>query len=220
MRLGVFGGTFDPIHNGHLAVAAEVCEALDLDRVIFVPAGDPPHRSTPVLAARHRLELVRRAIADDPRFELSDLEIRRPGRSYTIDTLEALALARPESEFFLIFGLDAFLTFDSWRDPERIMQRAHLVVVSRPGQAFAQLAGRAPLRKVSAAALAALDAGRQPRLEQPLPSGHRLTLLPVAPHDISATAIRAHLSGRERVTNILPASVESYIIQNELYQSE
>lgn len=219
VRVGVFGGTFDPIHTGHLAIATEVCAALDLDRVLFVPAGEPPHRDRPVLDGRHRLELIRRAIAHEPRFEVSDIEIRRRGRSYTVETLESLTRTRPESEFYLIFGLDAFLAFESWRRPERIMALAHLVVVSRPGSQFVQLAGHALLADVAPEALAALDAGRDARLERRLPTGRRLVLLRVTPHAISATEIRAYLAGRERARNILPASVESYIIQNELYKS-
>ncbi len=217
-RLGVLGGTFDPIHLGHLALADEVCTHLNLDRVIFVPAGVPPHKSAPLLNAHHRLELVRLAVGSDPRFEVSEVEIGRAGPSYMIDTLETLQRERPQAEWFLILGLDAFLPFESWRAPERISAIAHLVVVSRPGCRFRDLEGGAYTRAVPTAVLDRLDQGQERPFDFPLASGRRLILMPVTPHDVSATAIRAFLSGHERRRNLLPAVVESYIIGHNLYR--
>mgnify|MGYP001478855100 CR=1 FL=1 len=112
--LGIFGGTFDPIHNGHLRTAFELAECLDLERVLFVPAADPPHRPAPRVPAAQRVELVRAAVADEPRFALDDREIRRGGRSYTVLTLEELRRERGAQPLVLCLGMDAFLGLGGW----------------------------------------------------------------------------------------------------------
>ncbi|MBI2217094.1 MAG: nicotinate (nicotinamide) nucleotide adenylyltransferase [Candidatus Rokubacteria bacterium] len=135
MRTAVFGGSFNPIHLGHLLLADEVLETLGADRVLFVPAGEPPHKSAATVApAADRLAMVSLAIAGHPGFEVSDIEVRRAGASYTVDTLAVLA--RPGDELFLVLGSEMFLDLLTWRQPRRIAGLARLVVVPRSGSAF------------------------------------------------------------------------------------
>ena len=134
-RTGVLGGSFNPIHYGHLLLADEVLEALALDRILFVPAGVPPHKSPALLApAEDRFAMVKLAVAGRPRFEVSDIELRRAGPSYTVETVEALGI--PRAQLFLIVGSETFLDLLSWREPRRIAELAQLAVVPRVGSAF------------------------------------------------------------------------------------
>lgn len=133
--IGVFGGTFDPIHLGHLTVAQDVHAALGLERVLFVPAGTPPHRAAPNVPPATRRSMVEAAIAGDPRFELWTGELERDGPSWTVDTLEALGAEYPGHRLHLILGADQFARFGTWRAPDRIAELATLVVVGRGGVA-------------------------------------------------------------------------------------
>jgi nicotinate-nucleotide adenylyltransferase len=134
-RVAVLGGSFNPIHYGHLLLADEILEQLGLDRVLFVPAAAPPHKLAAQLApAADRFEMVRLAIAGHPRFAVSDLELRRSGPSYTVDTLEALAAGG--DSLFLAVGSETFLDLLSWREPRRVASLARLVVIPRAGSAF------------------------------------------------------------------------------------
>jgi nicotinate-nucleotide adenylyltransferase len=133
MRLGILGGTFDPIHLGHLAAARAAMDCANLDRVLFIPAAVPPHRSATVAGAKERLEMTRLAIDDEEGFEVSDVEVRRRGVSYTVDTLRELRRLHPNDELYLILGWDAAKLFPTWRDPEEVRRLASLVIVTRPG---------------------------------------------------------------------------------------
>ncbi|MEK6684748.1 MAG: nicotinate-nucleotide adenylyltransferase [Nitrospirota bacterium] len=220
LRVGIFGGTFNPIHQGHLAIAEEVLKTVGLDWVLLIPAGRPPHKKgRKVLPAKHRLAMARLAVQGHARMEASDLEITRRGKSYTIETVKALERNYPKgTEFYLILGLDAFLEFDSWRSPDDLMARCHIVVVSRPGYRFSDLFRLDFLSRTDPASLNELDAGRRSRLEILLSSGTRLILIRVTAHDVSATQIRDHLSGGKRFKNLLPPLVESYIMNHGLYR--
>lgn len=133
-RIGLFGGTFDPPHMGHLIVAAHVREDLRLDRIIFMPAMTPPHKQDRVVTSGpERLIMVQRAIAGDPHFEASDIELRRGGVSYTIDTVRELLLERPGAELTVLIGMDNLADFGTWRDPSDIMKLATVAVMTRPG---------------------------------------------------------------------------------------
>jgi nicotinate-nucleotide adenylyltransferase len=133
VRTGILGGTFDPIHFGHLAAARAAIDCAGLDRVLFVPTGVPPHRPPAVADAKDRLEMSRLATHEDPRFEVSDLELRREGASYTVDTLRELQRLHPDDELFLILGWDAAKLLDSWREPDEVRRLARIVIVTRPG---------------------------------------------------------------------------------------
>ncbi|MEK7268157.1 MAG: nicotinate-nucleotide adenylyltransferase [Nitrospirota bacterium] len=222
MRIGLFGGTFNPIHRCHLAIAAQTRDRLRLDRIIFIPSGDPPHKPSESLApSRHRLEMVRRAAATDPSFEVSEVELRRVTKSYSIETVHTLRGAYgPEAELFFIIGLDAFLAFPSWKRAPELLRSCHFVVVPRTGTAFLSLSDMPLLPAIAPASLKALDDRHQDRLDVPLPGGTMLTLLGLPPCDASASDIRTRLRKRLSLSNLLPASVESYIIQFGLYQEE
>ncbi|UEN99413.1 nicotinate-nucleotide adenylyltransferase [Acidiferrobacter thiooxydans] len=130
--LGVFGGTFDPVHRGHVAVACALMRALPLSRIVFVPAARPPHRPTPFADAHHRLAMLRLALAGDPRFDIDEVEYEREGPSYMVDTLATLR-ARHGRPLALILGADAFAGLPAWHRWRRILGLAHIIIVSRPG---------------------------------------------------------------------------------------
>lgn len=133
MKTGILGGTFDPIHLGHIAAARAAMECAGLDRVLVIPTGVPPHRAPTVAGADARLEMARLATAEDERLEVSDVELRRPGASYTVDTLRELHRAYPDDELFLILGWDAAKLLDTWHEPDEVRRLARLIVVTRPG---------------------------------------------------------------------------------------
>jgi nicotinate-nucleotide adenylyltransferase len=214
--LGILGGTFDPIHCGHLELARELREALDLSAVRFIPAGDPPHRAAPVATAEHRLEMVELAISGLPRLEVDAREIRRPGRSYTVPTLVELRREDASRPLALILGADAFLGLPTWHRWQELFELAHIVVVARPGVAFD---GTMPpvlaeewtrRRRRDRAALTAAAAGA-------------IVMQPISAHPISASSIRAQLArgaeGIAAVRGLLPAAVLAYIDRNQLYRS-
>ncbi len=199
MRIGIFGGTFDPIHIGHLRAAQEVAEKLTLDRVLFIPAGCPPHRCAPRASADHRLAMVKQAVADNPRFEVSDMEIRRAGKSFTVDTLSELARADPFNKLYLIVGSDQIAKIDKWRQPQKISEYARLVVISRPGVKIS-----AVKKKPISPAFRSL--------------GKTLIFLPVSLLDISASNIRSRLRAGREVRYLVPESVIKYLRSHKLYQ--
>jgi nicotinate-nucleotide adenylyltransferase len=217
-RLGLFGGSFNPIHAGHLAIARRTREALGLDQILFIPTGNPPHKPDGSLApAHHRLEMVRLAIGSDPTFAVSDIEIRRPGKSYSIETIRLLQQEHgPKTQLFFLIGLDAFLDLQSWREPAALLNSCSFVVISRPGTSFRSLSSLTLLPKLSQALLEDLDQGRIPQLDVPIGTQH-LICLKLPPCDISASDIRTKVKNGLPVANLLPPFVESYIIHHHLY---
>ncbi|MGH9887244.1 MAG: nicotinate-nucleotide adenylyltransferase [bacterium] len=192
MRIGLLGGSFDPPHNGHLLIAGDVLEALGLDRVIWIPAGVQPLKGDQVRAApAQRMEMIRRLIADDPRFELSAIEIERGGLSYTVDTLAALADVWPAAELFWLVGADVLESFHKWKEPARIVELASLVVVQR-------------------------DTGET----SPPPSVPAGPVLTVATRriDISSTEIRRRVRDRKSIRGFVPDAVVDYIAAEGLYR--
>jgi nicotinate-nucleotide adenylyltransferase len=219
MKIGIFGGTFNPIHNCHLRIAKQVWRRMKLDRVVFVPSGHPPHKPEAMIQApQNRLTLVRLAIADSPYFDLSDQEVSRSGKSYAIETVEAFRQQYPGAEIFFILGVDAFLEIDSWRDVERLIRICHFVVVSRQGFSFQQLEKLKRPIQADTPSLLALDRGRIRKKEILLKSGKTLFLLKLPPCPISSTQVREQLKARQDMKNLLPESVKSYILKNRLYQ--
>ncbi len=207
--IGILGGTFDPIHYGHLRPAREACGRLGLEAVHFVPALCPPHRPPPIAPAADRLAMVERAVADEPGFVADDREIRRGGLSYTVPTLESLrAEFGPTRPLVLLLGADAFGGIETWREWQRLPELAHLVIVNRPGSPLPEAHRLAPWARArlahSAAALRAAPAGL-------------VYFQPVTPVDISATRLRERLARGEPVDDWLPPAVLAYIRRHGLY---
>jgi len=221
LRLGLLGGSFNPVHNGHLAIARQTREALGLDQILFVPTSLPPHKPNGSLApAQDRYEMVRLAISSDPTLAISDVEISRPGKSYTIDTIRLLQQTYGvHTQLFFLIGLDAFLDFPSWREPRTLLQLCRFVVLSRPGLLFRSLSTVPLLPPIPVPSLMDLDAGRISRIEAPLGT-QGLTCLKLPPSPISASNIRSQISQGHPVANLLPPLVESYILQHHLYQED
>jgi nicotinate-nucleotide adenylyltransferase len=222
MRLGLLGGSFNPIHDGHLAIAAQTRDALHLDRILFIPTGDPPHKAPGSLApATHRAAMVRLAIAGEPSFALSDIELRRTGTSYSIDTVRALqGQLGPAAALFFLIGLDAFLDLPSWKEADTLLRICHFIVISRPRITFERLAAMPLFPPIDRDQLRALDDGLTHRCSVPIPGGGELTLLRLPPCDISASEIRQRIRKGHGLANVLPPSVESYIIQHDLYSED
>ncbi len=215
-RLGILGGTFNPIHYGHLAAAEEVRDRLKLDRILFIPSFLPPHKlDEDIPSAVQRMEMVRLATTDNPFFEPSDIEIERGGRSYTIDTVEALRQASSGAELFFVVGLDSFIEIRTWREWERLLTICGFVVIPRPGYLFADLA-KLKFMKNAAKELSRLDQGD---LKQAVVrSGAYAVYLETVPlYDISSTDIRARVKAGASIKYLLPDTVETYIIKNKLY---
>jgi nicotinate-nucleotide adenylyltransferase len=214
-RLALLGGTFDPVHYGHLRIADDVRRALGLSEVRLVPAGDPPHRAGPVASAADRLAMLQIAVAVFPGLTVDDRELRRPGRSYTVLTLEDLRSEFPGRPLLLLLGADAFRGLPSWHRWRELFELAHLVVVERPG---VRLEASLP------AALRPLWYERltgDPKVLSMQPAG-AIYLQAVAPQAASATTIREWLArgnvADEALRELLPAAVLAYIDRNQLYR--
>ena len=222
MRIGLFGGTFNPIHRCHLEAALHAKRKLRLERIVFIPSGDPPHKGNDSLApARDRYEMVRLAIAEHAGLDVSDIEIRRPDKSYSIDTLQQIRNdLGPEAELFFIIGLDAFLDLPTWKQAAEMLRSCHFVVLGRPGAAFISLRKMSLLPPMERAPLLALDTQRAFQVDVSLPAGTRLILLAIPPCHGSASDIRHRIRHGLDLVNLLPASVESYIMRQHLYRQE
>jgi nicotinate-nucleotide adenylyltransferase len=209
-RLGVFGGTFDPIHQGHLDVANAAADALGLDGVLFMPANVPPHRTAPHASAPHRFAMAALAVLADDRFALLDLEMLSNEPSFTVATLDRLASNGLDTRaLFLITGADAFRDIGTWKDYPALLDRCHFVVVSRPACGVDSL--RATLPELSARMISApSDSGS---LTQP-----RIVLVDAPTAPVSSTEIRRRVAGGESIAGLVPAAVARHIRKHRLYR--
>ena len=194
MRLGIYGGTFNPIHSGHLIIAQTACSQCDLNQLLFVPSARPPHKHhTPLIAPEHRYAMAVLATQDDPRFGISDMELQRPGLSYTVETLRALQQAHGlNCALFFLIGADRLVDIDSWHSGDEIFEMAQVVVVPRAGA----------------------DLGRTPADLR-----DRVILLPGPHTDISSTDVRQRVLAGQSIKNLVPDPVEVYIRKHRLYQA-
>jgi len=220
MFIGLLGGSFNPIHNGHLHIANYVYNTLALDRVIFIPTGDPPHKSAASLApAHHRLAMVKLATEPHKSFVVDDREARSSTVSYSVDTVSQLKKEFPSgTELGFIIGLDAFLDLQSWKQATHLLDNCHVIVCSRPGVTFMQLQLMPLLSPIPQPSLYNLNKQNTRRLDISLPSGSSVTLLSVPPCEVSASHIRQQVALQRPIGHWLPPTVESYIIQHQLYQ--
>lgn len=214
MKIGIFGGTFDPIHWGHLRSAEEVSETFGLDCVYFIPASIPPHkRGQTHTPARDRLRMVRLAVARNPRFKVSTIEIRRPGVSYSIDTVREFARGlQPTDSLYFIIGLDAFREIGTWKNYQNIFPLCHFIVTSRPGSKRSD-----PLEGTGIAVkkLFCYDFKRRNYRHR---SGTRVHFIELTDIAISASEIRALVRQGKSIRYLGPSSVEKYIKRRGLYR--
>jgi nicotinate-nucleotide adenylyltransferase len=193
MRLGLFGGTFDPIHVGHLILAEQCREACGLDLVWFVVANQPPHkRGLKRTAVHHRLEMARLAVAGNPGFAVSEIEAERSGPSYSVDTLAQIREERPDDELFFLIGGDSLVDLPTWREPDRIVRMASIVVVNRPG---------------ADAETPDLGADARP-----------FEFVTIPPIGVSSSDLRRRLVEGRSIRYMVPSAVAAYIAAHNLYQ--
>lgn len=192
-RLGVFGGTFDPPHLGHLALAACACDELGLERVLFVPAGRPPHKAGRRTPAAHRLAMARLAVRGDRAFAVDPIEVRRRGPSYAVDTLRSLAARHPGAELWFVMGADMFATLGTWREPEAIARLAHIAVAVRPG-------------------------ARRPRAGAWARGGRGVHWLSNPALDLASSTLRARAAAGRSLRHLVPDAVARYVERHGLYR--
>jgi len=193
VRIGLYGGTFDPVHLGHLRAAENAREAMGLDLVAFLPAAVPPHRGAPLSPAADRLAMARLATASHPRFEAWDAELRRPGPSYTVETVSSLLCERPSDSFVLVVGADTWPEIATWREPERLLSLVEVAVVDRPGYP-----------------------AEEPVAPFPGARGVRRAEGPSLP--VSATEVRERARQGRSVRYLVPDAVADYIVARRLYK--
>jgi nicotinate-nucleotide adenylyltransferase len=200
-RLGILGGTFDPVHFGHLDAADAARRALHLDQVWLIPSSDPPHRPVdPLASAYHRFALVALAIQDDESLRASDMELTRTGPSYTADTLRAVARRGwHASQIFFILGSDAFAEIATWREFPAVLDAANFVVIARPGTTLDAAVARTPSLR-----------GRL---------GTSIFLVEARTRDVSSSTIRARLAARQSIDDLVPATVARHIVTHHLYEA-
>ena len=197
-RVGVLGGTFDPPHVGHLWLATLAADTLSLDRILLMPAAQPPHkRGRRMSSATERLLMARLAIAGDPRLELCAVEMERPGPSFTVDSIAELQRLRPEDELVLVMAADSLAQIDTWREPERLLELVHWAVGPRPGS---ELPSRVTLRERFGSAAA------------------RIHLLEGPALDVSASEIRRRVAVGRAIRYLVPRAVEEMILDRGLYR--
>lgn len=215
MKTGILGGTFNPIHLAHLRIAEEVREACALDEVVFIPAATPPHKTVAeAIPFSQRLAMVEAAIADNPHFRASDLEARRAGKSFSVDTLEILRRADPDGERFFIVGLDSFRDIASWKDYSRLFELANLVVTARPGVELPD-----PLAALPVAVRDNFCYDYQLKKLRHR-SGNAVIFLEETRLDISSTLIRRKVAAGESIRYLVPPAVATYIHDHGLYRDD
>jgi nicotinate-nucleotide adenylyltransferase len=211
--VGILGGTFNPVHVGHLRAAEEVAEALELEKVLFVPSAEPPHKGPAALApAELRLAWVEAAVLDNPRFEVDAVEIQRGGPSYSVDTLRDLGERLAPGHPVFLIGYDAFAEIGSWRDPEAVFELASFAVMTRPPAVLRSLADALPAAAASAFEVDADGVGR-----------HRdaatwVRLVEISALDISASDIRGRIRAGASVRYLLPEPVRQAVLESGVYE--
>lgn len=212
MKIGLMGGTFNPIHLAHLRIAEEARDLCSLDKVVFIPAADPPHKPLAGdVPFRQRYEMVRLAIAGNPAFELSDIEEQRPGKSYSIDTIAAFRREQPEDQLSFIIGSDSFLEIGLWHRYVEIFRSCSLIVVERPGYPVND-----PVSALPVAIRGEVRYTRDlHRLEHA--AGTTVKFLSGSPLEVSSSEIRRLAAAGHSITYLVPPEVEAYIKEQRIY---
>lgn len=208
MKLGLFGGTFDPIHNGHLQLAELAMSFAGLDSIIFVPAKEPPHKNQPLGEYVHRVAMVKQTVAENPQFSCSTIEGERQGPSYTLPTIQYFISELPDGdELYFICGLDTFLEIESWYNYRELFGLTNFLITGRQGYNQTRLSGL--LKKLGYQKSGEGIWGNR--------SEKQVLCLQNIPVGVSSTAIRSAIAGQEQFEQFLPANVKNYILENNLY---
>lgn len=211
-RIGLFGGTFNPIHMGHLRGAEEIREAFSLEEVVFIPAALPPHKVTEkLMEAHHRLEMVKRAVQKNPYFSTSDVELRRSGKSYSIDTIRYFQERHPNSLFFIL-GRDAFVEIETWKDFQHLFSLCNFIVMTRPGFQGISSPSSLPGSLIPAFRYDPEDGVWIHT------SGSKLFFKEIVFLDISSTKVRELIEKGGSVKYLVPPEVEAYLQEHSLYR--
>ncbi|HJX35092.1 MAG TPA: nicotinate-nucleotide adenylyltransferase [Desulfatiglandales bacterium] len=212
MRLGILGGTFDPIHFGHLRIAEEICEEMELEKVLLIPGALPPHKYEKSITPFHdRLAMTRIAAQDSSFLEVLDLEGRRNGPSYSIETLREIhRLYKDQADIFFIIGMDAFLEIKTWKEYKNLFKKSNFVVLKRPGFSFEELASFIPSLEVDFRRMSDSNTFA-------IPSGNLIIYKEATLMDISSTRIREMVAAGRSIRFLLPEAVRDYIIEKSLY---
>ena len=218
-EIGILGGSFDPVHLGHLRLGLEARQRFQLDRILFVPAHQSPHKQDqPLTETRHRLAMLNMALQDQPGLEVSEIELKRSGLSYTADTLEALQAERPTAEFSLILGADTFKDFGSWRNASQILSLGHLLVAHRPGHAMPPaLEFLKEVLGEQSRDYQLLGTEKQQQIFENPVTKRRITFFEIPPVAISASQIRQEVHRNPLIKKMLPPDVDQYIMTHRLY---
>jgi nicotinate-nucleotide adenylyltransferase len=216
MKIGIFGGTFNPIHYGHLRAAEEVREKFNLAKIIFIPSKNPPLKTSALLDSEHRYKMTELALSGNGFFEVSDIEFKRAGKSFTVQTLEELRTEFRDIDLYFILGIDAFLEIPTWWQPDRLMGLVDFIIIARPSFRFVDLFS-SPFIDVSRDDLEKLDKEEIELYRTTLKSKRVAMALKIPLMDISATELRRRIRAGKSIKYLLPESVESYIIANKLY---
>jgi nicotinate-nucleotide adenylyltransferase len=212
MNIGLMGGTFNPIHRAHLRIAEEARDLCGLERVLFIPAADPPHKPLAGgVSFAQRCAMVRLAIAGNPDFELTDVEGQRAGKSYSVDTIGFFRTQRPEDSLFFIIGSDSFFEIGLWHRYAEIFHLCNLIVVDRPGRPVAD-----PLEALPVAIRGEFSYTEAPQVLRHA-SGYQVHILKGQPLDISSTAIRSLVAAGRSISHLVPSAVEAYIKNQRIY---
>ena len=218
-HIGILGGSFDPVHIGHIGLAQETHEKFSLDQILFLPVFQSPHKANiPLASSTHRMAMLKLAIKDNTHFSISDTEIRREDVSYTIDTINSFRLQYSSSELYLIIGYDNLLDLDLWKGSRQIMENCHILVASRPGlKAFSSTAKIFGLfNGDSPYSLGKTKNKNQEFIHRE--TGKKLIVYDISPRDISSSVVREKLVLGKPVDNLLPPEVERYIIEHQIYK--
>jgi nicotinate-nucleotide adenylyltransferase len=218
VKIGIFGGTFNPIHYGHLRAAEEVRERVGLTKIIFIPSKSPPLKTQEIIAPEHRYNMTESAISSNNSFEISDVEYKVVGKSYTVNTIEKLRDIYQDKDLYFILGIDTFLEIPHWWNPERLVSLIDFIAVSKPFFRFTDLLA-SPYLHASKKDLERLDKAEIELYTTKLKTNKELTALRIPLIEISATEIRRLLREGKSIKYLLPEPVESYIISNKLYKS-
>ncbi len=214
-RIGILGGTFNPIHSGHLKVAKEVLKKFRLEKILFIPSYIPPHKeSVDIASPFHRLKMIELAISSFSQFIASSIEIEAKGKSYSIYTLKKMKKNFPEATVFFILGIDAFIEIDTWREYKKVLEQCYFIIVSRPGYRLEEASGTLPKEYMEKI----IEVKDVEVIKEDLLLSYKIFLFPMESLNISSTEIRKKIRQDQSIKGSVPEAVMEYIQKNKLYR--